>query len=95
MSQQHTKILDHLNCYNPGARSDLSPRLVNDHDFRSDSTGIAIPFGIYDLLANPWAPSWWASRTTRRLSRHMLFRIGGSPKPKEWTVIPDPGNCLF
>ena len=37
---------------NPGARWDLSPRLVNDHDFRSDATGVAIPYGIYDLLAN-------------------------------------------
>ena len=37
---------------NPGARWDLSPCLVNDHDFRSDSTGVAIPYGIYDLLAN-------------------------------------------
>ncbi|MGA3090343.1 MAG: hypothetical protein ABSD75_17150 [Terriglobales bacterium] len=37
---------------NPGTRWDLSPRLVNDHDFRSDSTGVAIPYGIYDLLAN-------------------------------------------
>jgi len=40
------------NFKNPGSRWDQSPRLVNDHDFRSDSTGIAIPYGIYDLLAN-------------------------------------------
>jgi len=40
------------NFKNPGARWDLSPRLVNDHDFRSDSIGVAIPYGIYDLLAN-------------------------------------------
>jgi hypothetical protein len=40
------------NFKNPGAGWALSPRLVNDHDFRSDSTGIAIPYGIYDLLAN-------------------------------------------
>jgi hypothetical protein len=37
---------------NPGARWDRSPRLVHDHDFRSDTTGIAIQYGIYDLLAN-------------------------------------------
>ena len=37
---------------NSGTGWDLSPRLVNDHDFRSDSTGVAIPYGIYDLLAN-------------------------------------------
>lgn len=37
---------------NPGTRWDLTPRPVNDHDFRSDAIGIAIPHGIYDLLAN-------------------------------------------
>jgi hypothetical protein len=26
--------------------------LVNDHDFRSDALGIAIPYGIYDVQAN-------------------------------------------
>lgn len=40
------------NFKNPGCRWDRSPRLVRDHDFLSDSTGIAIPRGIYDLLAN-------------------------------------------
>ncbi len=28
------------------------PRRVNDHDFRSDAVGVAIPHGIYDLRAN-------------------------------------------
>ena len=26
--------------------------IVNDHDFRSDAQGIAIPYGVYDLQAN-------------------------------------------
>ena len=29
-----------------------TPVRVNDHDFRSDAIGVAIPYGIYDLLAN-------------------------------------------
>ena len=37
---------------NPGVAWDRQPILVNDHDFRSDATGIAIPYGIYDLQAN-------------------------------------------
>lgn len=37
---------------NAGASWDRKPVLVNDHDFRSDATGIAIPYGIYDLRAN-------------------------------------------
>jgi hypothetical protein len=40
------------NFKNPGAKWDRSPERVNDHDFRSDSRGVAIPYGIYDLLAN-------------------------------------------
>lgn len=35
---------------NPGSRWDPSPRLVNDHDFRSDATGIAIPHARLILI---------------------------------------------
>ena len=37
---------------NPGAKWDRRPELVNDHDFRSDAEGLAIPYGIYDTRAN-------------------------------------------
>ena len=37
---------------NPGAKWDRSPELVNDHDFRSDADGRAVPYGIYDPRAN-------------------------------------------
>jgi hypothetical protein len=37
---------------NPGAKWDRTPVRVLDHDFRSDSTGIAIPYGVYDVAAN-------------------------------------------
>jgi hypothetical protein len=37
---------------NAGASWERQPVLVNDHDFRSDASGIAIPYGIYDLRAN-------------------------------------------
>jgi hypothetical protein len=40
------------NFKNSGARWGFSPLLVNDHDFRSDAIGIAIPHGIYDVCAN-------------------------------------------
>ena len=40
---------------NSGAKWDRSPELVNDHDFRSDAEGLAIPYGIYDLRANAGA----------------------------------------
>ena len=37
---------------NPGPKWDRSPELVNDHDFRSDADGLAVPYGIYDPRAN-------------------------------------------
>jgi len=37
---------------NPGAVWSDSPLLVNDHDFRSEAIGLAIPYGIFDLQAN-------------------------------------------
>lgn len=40
------------NFKNPGAKWERFATLVNDHDFRSDADGVAIPYGIYDLLAN-------------------------------------------
>jgi hypothetical protein len=37
---------------NAGTSWERVPVQVNDHDFRSDASGIAIPYGIYDLRAN-------------------------------------------
>lgn len=37
---------------NPGAKWDREPVCVNDHDFRSDADGIAVPYGVYDLQTN-------------------------------------------
>ena len=40
------------NFKNPGQRWELTPRSVFDHDFRTDSIGVAIPYGIYDVMDN-------------------------------------------
>jgi hypothetical protein len=40
------------NFKNPGAKWERTSTAVNDHDFRSAATGIAIPYGIYDTQAN-------------------------------------------
>ena len=37
---------------NNGVKWDRTPVPVSDHHFRSDAIGVAIPYGIYDLLAN-------------------------------------------
>ncbi|MQA92868.1 MAG: ISAzo13 family transposase [Gemmatimonas sp.] len=40
------------NFKNPGRVWGRSPHKVNDHDFRSDAEALAVPYGIYDVLAN-------------------------------------------
>jgi hypothetical protein len=40
------------NFKNNGTTWSRQPTLVNDHDFRSDAKGIALPYGIYDVGAN-------------------------------------------
>ena len=40
------------NFKNQGHAWGQSPQAVNDHDFRSQADGIAIPHGIYDVTAN-------------------------------------------
>ena len=37
---------------NPGTAWHQQPVLVNDHDFRSEAQGVAIPYGVYDAQAN-------------------------------------------
>ena len=37
---------------NPGAAWGKEPIKVNDHDFRSDGKGMAVPYGVFDLRAN-------------------------------------------
>ena len=40
------------NFKNPGTVWGQTPQSVNDHDFRSQADGIAIPYGVYDMGAN-------------------------------------------
>lgn len=48
-----TKKKELVGCFkNPGVTWRQEPIAVNDHDFRSDAIGIAIPYGVYDVRAN-------------------------------------------
>ena len=48
-----TKKKEPIGCFkNPGAAWVRVPTPVRDHDFRSDASGIAVPYGVYDLVAN-------------------------------------------
>lgn len=59
---------------NPGARWDRAPRLVNDHDFRSDALGVAIPHGIYDLVANRGCVTVGVSHDTPAFAARAIAR---------------------
>src|SRR5205814_3543259 len=60
------------NFKNAGAKWDRFPVPVNDHDFRSDSTGVAIPYGIYDLLANRGSVFLGVSHDTSAFAAHSI-----------------------
>lgn len=59
---------------NPGARWDREPRAVNDHDFRSDAIGVAIPHGVYDLLANRGCVTVGVSHDTPAFAARAIAR---------------------
>ena len=86
------------NFKNSGARWDLSPRLVNDHDFRSDSTGVAIPYGIYDLLANRGSVTVGVSHDTSafaaRAIAHWWLQEGSVryPRSRQLLILSDTGG---
>jgi Rhodopirellula transposase DDE domain len=60
------------NFKNPGAKWDRSPVLVNDHDFRSDASGVAISYGIYDCLNNRGTVCIGISHDTPAFAAHSI-----------------------
>jgi hypothetical protein len=86
------------NLKNPGARWDYDPRLVNDHDFRSDATGVAIPHGIYDVLANRGCVTVGVSHDTPAFAARALARwwqadgSGRYPHARRVLLLGDTGG---
>jgi hypothetical protein len=78
------------NFKNNGVKWDRTPVRVNDHDFRSDAIGVAIPYGIYDLLANRGSV-FVASRMTRQPLPSTPSPVGGSATALSATTAV--GNC--
>jgi len=60
------------NFKNSGTRWDRQPWLVNDHDFRSDAFGIAIPYGIYQPLTNRGSIVVGVSHDTSAFAAHAI-----------------------
>lgn len=62
------------NFKNAGSAWRQSPRLVYDHDFRSDSIGVAIPYGIYDTVNNHGAVVVGVSHNTPAFAAAAIAR---------------------
>jgi hypothetical protein len=60
------------NFKNPGRRWERQARRVYDHDFRTDSLGVAIPYGIYDVQDNRGAFVIGVSHDTPAFAAHAI-----------------------
>lgn len=86
------------NFKNQGSAWGQSPQAVNDHDFRSQADGIAIPYGVYDVTANRGfvvvgtshdTPDFAADNLVRWWQREGLARY---PNATELLVLADSGG---
>ena len=61
-----------VNFKNSGAKWDRSPVPVNDHDFRSDASGVGISYGIYDPPNNRGTVCVGISHDTPAFAAHSI-----------------------
>ena len=86
------------NFKNPGCRWERTPRRVYDHDFRTDSIGVAIPYGIYDLAENRGALVIGISHDTPAFAAHAIahwWRQEGSQRyaaSRQLLILADTGG---
>src|SRR6266567_4231729 len=86
------------NFKNPGRRWESAPRCVYDHDFRTDSIGVAIPYGIYDVMENRGALVVGVSHDTPAFAAHAIahwWRQEGSTRysgSRQLLILADPGG---
>jgi hypothetical protein len=86
------------NFKNPGHHWECAPRRVFDHDFRTDSIGVAIPYGIYDVHENRGALVVGVSHDTPAFAAHAIahwWRQEGSPRyagSRQLLILADTGG---
>jgi Rhodopirellula transposase DDE domain len=86
------------NFKNPGCGWERTPRRVYDHDFRTDSIGVAIPYGIYDLAENRGALVIGVSHDTPAFAAHAIahwWRQEGSQRyaaSRQLLILADTGG---
>ena len=86
------------NFKDPGAKWDRSPVPVNDHDFRSDASGVGISYGIYDPPNNRGTVCVGVSHDTPAFAAHSIatwWKREGSHcygRTPELLVLADSGG---
>ena len=86
------------NFKNAGAKWDRSPVRVNDHDFRSDASGVGISYGIYDPPNNRGTVCVGISHDTPAFAAHSIatwWKRDGSPRYRrapKLLVLADSGG---
>jgi hypothetical protein len=86
------------NFKNNGSKWDRSAVSVYDHDFRSDSTGVAIAYGIYDLLANRGSVFVGVSHDTPAFAAHSISGwwqregVARYPRSRRLLILADTGG---
>ena len=83
---------------NAGVKWERDSTAVNDHDFRSLASGIALPYGIYDLQANRGSVFVGVSHETSAFAVHSISqwwkREGRRryPDSKRLLILADTGG---
>ena len=77
---------------NPGAKWDRSPELVNDHDFRSDADGLAVPYGIYDPRANAGTVFVGRTADTPAFAVDCIEKVVADRGPQALSRSQDPAD---
>jgi len=86
------------NFKNNGNSWEQKPIEVNDHDFRSDAIGMAVPYGIYDTILNQGAIFVGDSYDTPAFAVdciNLWWRIHGQkyyPNARELLILADSGG---
>jgi hypothetical protein len=86
------------NFKNNGSKWDRSAVDVYDHDFRSDSTDVAIPYGIYDLLANRGSVFVGVSHDIPAFAAHSISGwwqregVARYPRSRRLLILADTGG---
>ena len=86
------------NFKNSGQKWERVPTPVNDHDFRSLATGIALPFGIYDPQANRGSVFVGVSHETSAFAVTSISRWWGRegrlryPNARHLLILADTGG---